>query len=423
MIVAAGLISAIGACAGNDGDTSAPGGAGGGAGDAGSGGGSAGTGGTAGTGGFGGTGGAGGSAGTGGAAGSGGSGGTVEDGWSIDGPHLAVSPSGVVTANFSTSEPATASMRCGDRAIAGRGAGTHFSLSLALPPGERQVQVVLLPAARPDEIHATNHTVNVPQPPAAALVLFDAAHGQTSGNADWVIDHPDEAEPTPADPQTAEDWAGAYSSFGFGLHRSGRFAVRTLPRRETIDAADLRGVSVLVLPEPNNRYAAAEKQAIWSFVRAGGGLYLLANHAGSDRDDDGWDGAEVAADLLEAAGPELGIAILPADVKREDPTRALGDHALLTGPFGAVNALSFFDATTLTVAGGAAPLVRRGSGGEVLGAAATYGAGRVIVVGDSAGADDGTGWPQDNLFDGWSDYDNAAFYLNGVSWLAGEIGE
>ena len=52
---------------------------------------------------------------------------------------------------------------------------------------------------------------------------------------------------------------------------------------------------------------------------------------------------------------------------------------------------------------------------------ATLGEGRVVVIGDSAGADDGTGWPQDNLFDGWSDHDNAAFYLNGVSWLAGEI--
>lgn len=400
-LACAGLL--LGGCSDGGPNDDAPGGAGGG--DAGAGG----------TGAVGGAGGDGGGAG----GGSGGSGGQSAEGWSLDA--LTLSPSGVLTARISASETITASLGVGSLKSSGRGPRTDFTLAIALPPGEHLALVTVVAADEPDRIQIAKRTVTVPEPDAPALVLFDAAHGQTSGNADWVIDHPDERHPTPADPQTAEDWSGAFSSFGFGLHDTGRFTVRTLPRGERLDAAELDGVRVLVLPEPNQPYSSAEKAAIWRFVQEGGGLYLLANHAGADRDNDGWDAAEVAADLLGAA--PTGIGIVPADIERVEPTRALDDHAILTGPFGQVNALTFFDATTLSVSGDAQAIVHAPASQGILGAAANYGAGRVLVIGDSAGADDGTGWPQDNLFDGWSDYDNAAFYLNGASWLAGEIAD
>ena len=43
-----------------------------------------------------------------------------------------------------------------------------------------------------------------------------------------------------------------------------------------------------------------------------------------------------------------------------------------------------------------------------------------MIVGDSAGLDDGTGHSNNELFDGWTDFDNQRFYPNVVSWLARE---
>jgi hypothetical protein len=55
---------------------------------------------------------------------------------------------------------------------------------------------------------------------------------------------------------------------------------------------------------------------------------------------------------------------------------------------------------------------------------ATYGSGRVVWIGDSSDADDGTGDTGDNLFNGWSGdapsgyTSHSAFHLNASLWLA-----
>src|SRR4029079_17506070 len=72
-------------------------------------------------------------------------------------------------------------------------------------------------------------------PPATALgsyaVLFDASHGETSGNADWVISA---SRPDPlgerANPRAETDWTGALSAWGVALQTSGRYRLMTLPR-------------------------------------------------------------------------------------------------------------------------------------------------------------------------------------------------
>lgn len=409
-----------GADAGPDDGQGGAAGQGGGAGIGGSGG-AGGAGGTAGSGGDAGTGGSAGTGGAGGEGGQGGDGGSVEEGiWFTAGPAITVSSAGIAWVTFTSSERAEAVVESGAlRSVPG--AGTSFALALGpLPSGEATIRISIQSTIDPSRQRIEDLPVHVPVR-AESVVLFDAAHGETSGNADWVVDDPDQEYPSPASPSSAEEWAGAYSSFGYGLWRGGH-VIRTLPRGDTLAAASLDHTTVLVIPEANKRFTTGEKTAIWNWVRAGGGLLLIANHSGSDRDGDGWDGAEVADDLLAPVSAELGIDILPADLKREDPTRALGTHPILSGPFGFVRALSFFDVTTLTVAAPAVELVRSSAaapGQLILGAAGTLGSGRVVVIGDSAGADDGTGAPGDNLYDGWSDYDNDSFYLNAVSWLAG----
>ncbi len=58
----------------------------------------------------------------------------------------------------------------------------------------------------------------------------------------------------------------------------------------------------------------------------------------------------------------------------------------------------------------------------VMCAYATYGNGRVVALGDSSPADDGTGDTGDNLYDGWiedADGNHERLIMNATIWLAG----
>src|SRR5690606_18658599 len=137
-------------------------------------------------------------------------------------------------------------------------------------------------------------------------------------NADWVIDA-DACNhvprfPTPSSREIAAaaragetphetTWSGAFSAFGVALASSG-FELESLPPGERFtfgsvdNPQDLSGYDVLVAPEPNTPLSAAEKTAIHRFVERGGGLFMIANHGGADRDNDGWDAAEIFDDLM-----------------------------------------------------------------------------------------------------------------------------
>ena len=148
-----------------------------------------------------------------------------------------------------------------------------------------------------------------------AKVLFEGAHAQTAGNADWVMDEDScgtaQRPPTPAQsgitastPETY--WSGAFSSFGVDLVKKG-FQVESLPVGGRItygdgtNSQDLSNYKVFILPEPNVKYTTAEKSAILSFVRNGGGVFMIADHEGSDRNSDGYDATEVFNDLWSPA--------------------------------------------------------------------------------------------------------------------------
>ena len=53
-----------------------------------------------------------------------------------------------------------------------------------------------------------------------------------------------------------------------------------------------------ILPEPNIRYTTAERSAIQAFVKNGGGLFLIADHGNSDRNNDTWASPEIMNDLM-----------------------------------------------------------------------------------------------------------------------------
>jgi hypothetical protein len=58
------------------------------------------------------------------------------------------------------------------------------------------------------------------------------------------------------------------------------------------------------------------------------------------------------------------------------------------------------------------------SNSNVMSASSTYGNGRVFFVGDSSPMDDGTGAPNNNLFNGWGVYSHKNLFMNASLWLA-----
>ncbi|HSV65142.1 MAG TPA: putative Ig domain-containing protein [Mycobacteriales bacterium] len=275
-------------------------------------------------------------------------------------------------------------------------------------------------------------------------VLFDDTKAETAGNADWIVSTsiPDPTGQNPS-PQRETDWTGAISAWGVALQKTGQYALSTLPAGSAITygtgaSLDLSRFDELVLPEPNIQLSAAEKTAIMQFVQHGGGLFLISDHTGSDRNNDGWDSPKIINDLMTNNGVDntdpFGFSVDLANVTTDNP-RAVSDATdpVLHGPFGTVTGSILRNGTTVTLhpADNAAVrgLVYRTSatpGGNTgaFFATSTFGSGRVAVWGDSSTVDDGTGQPGNNLFNGWDDPagTDAALALNATAWLAGSGG-
>ncbi len=286
-------------------------------------------------------------------------------------------------------------------------------------------------------------------------ILFDAMHAQTAGNADWTLDEdscgvaqryptPDQAGITSSTAETY--WSGAFSAMGVDLVKKG-FHVESLPTGarltygDATNAQDLANYNVLVLPEPNTRYTAAEITAVRSFVQNGGGLLLIADHAGADRNNDGWDAPEIFNELMGTPSV-FGIVF---NANSADKTAGwFDDHPdanyttdttspiIWTGAFGIPQSgrgLGLFGSTTMTISGAAKGHIWKstataGSTSLVTFATSTYGSGRVAAVGDSSTAEDATNGCSHTTYLGYNDpaWDNGLILANSVAWLANGSG-
>ncbi|MGW2638983.1 hydrolase [Streptomyces sp. NPDC001348] len=270
-------------------------------------------------------------------------------------------------------------------------------------------------------------------------ILFDNAHAETAGNADWIIST---SQPDPlgqdSSPSAETDWTGALSSWGVALQKTGGYSLKTLPSGSSLSyggssATDLSNFDTLVLPEPNTLFTTAEKTAIMNFVKNGGGLFMISDHTGADRNNDGEDAVEILNDLMtnnsvDSTDP-FGFSIDSLDVKSGYPA-AISDSAdpVLHGSFGTVTKSLIADGTTATLKpsdnSAVKGLVYRSGYSGNTGAfflTSTFGSGRVAFWGDSSPVDDGTGQSGNTLYDGWNDSGatDAALALNATSWLAG----
>ncbi|MBO1418808.1 hydrolase, partial [Streptomyces sp. FH025] len=261
---------------------------------------------------------------------------------------------------------------------------------------------------------------------------------ETAGNADWIIStsQPDPLAQNP-NPTSEKSWTGAISAWGVALQQTGQYSLKTLPAGSTISygtgaALDLANFDTFVVPEPNIRFSASEKSALMKFVQNGGGLFLVSDHTGSDRNNDGWDSPKIINDLLTNNGVNnndpFGFSVDLLNIVTDNP-RAISapTDPVLNGPFGTVTGSIIRNGTTFTLKPADNPSVkglvyRTGYSGNT-GAffvTSTYGTGRIAVWGDSSAIDDGTGEAGKKVYDGWDDPagTNAALALNATAWLS-----
>jgi hypothetical protein len=312
--------------------------------------------------------------------------------------------------------------------------------------------------------------------------LFDATKYENAGNADWQIDADGTVSvpaytggtttetaaqrfPTPSytgiTATTSENyWKGGMSAWAVELVKRGQL-VESLPigtaitYGNTSNPQDLSNYNVYVLLEPNRLFTASEKTAIMNFVSNGGGLMVIADHTAattagidangykpSDRDGDGYDSPRVLNDLMTNNGINnnnpFGFIVDYVDIN-EQPTANVytgtntNAQKILNGLAGTATKLAFYGGTTATLTPTTNTNVQglfwktsatNGGNSGLMALLSTYGTGRVVFVGDTSPADDGTGDTGDNLFNGWSGDSPSGFtshpalHMNASLWLA-----
>ena len=131
------------------------------------------------------------------------------------------------------------------------------------------------------------------------LVLFDASHGGTEGNADWVIDgaFSDFADDLVSVGYTVEEYRGLDKN-GDGIIQfvddyTNPSAANSNANEAVITYAAISHADVLVLAESNRPFTLAEQQALEDFVADGKGIFFIADHYNADRNLNTWDSTEV----------------------------------------------------------------------------------------------------------------------------------
>ena len=285
-------------------------------------------------------------------------------------------------------------------------------------------------------------TINAGSTSTGKKFLFDASQAETAGNADWVIDQDNGvfvSTPTPAQSgitsTTSETyWLGGISAWGIALAKRGH-SVSTLPATglitygSTTNTQDLSRYDVFVVVEPNKAFTTAEKQAMINFVSNGGGLVLVGNHNGSDRDNDGWDAPRILNDFFTNNGIKanpFGMSLDLLSISGVSSNVSTISSPITNGLAGVVTSMENNSGTSITLSTTANNTVKghiwrsgytQGST-SALCASSTYGNGRVFLIGDSSPPDDGTGASGNTLYNGWGVYSHAALLTNASLWAA-----
>jgi hypothetical protein len=304
---------------------------------------------------------------------------------------------------------------------------------------------------------------------AQTKILFDATKAEMVSNADWIIDadthniffssttHLPYASngtgasnpqriPTPAQsgiiastPETY--WDGALSNWAVDCVKQG-YVVESLPFNvaitygNTSNPQDLSNYKVFIVDEPNSLFSVAEKTAIMNFVANGGGLCMISDHSVSDRNNDGYDSPMIWNDMMATntvqANP-FGITF-DTDVTTGNFSLTssgianLASNPILHGVKGNVAKVKWTAGTQMTLntsqnSSVTGLIFKSGTSGTtgVMVASATYQKGRIVAIGDSSIPDDGTGDPNDTLYNGYTgdaSGNHQILLMNATIWLA-----
>jgi len=296
-----------------------------------------------------------------------------------------------------------------------------------------------------DDISISDFGTTPPPPTTTGKkFLFDAKHGQTFGNADWVIDQDNAVisqNPTPAQSNvtsttTETFWTGGISSWGIALAKLGH-TVHSMPSSgsitygNTANAQDLSLYDVFIVDEPNTLFTTAEKTAMMQYVQNGGSLFIIGNHSGSDRNSDGYDAPAIWNNFFStnsvAVNPFGFTFDLVNLVQTTSNVATLTSNPILSGSQGAVTSIQYNNGTSMTMNPTANSTVTgliwssgvTRNNNNVFCLSSTYGnGGKIVALGDSSPTDDGTGAPGDVLYNGWSALSHTRLLMNASLWLA-----
>jgi hypothetical protein len=301
-------------------------------------------------------------------------------------------------------------------------------------------------------------------------ILFDNTHAETSGSGDWCIDsdlqnmtwnpgghtgsggsyyHANPQQyPTPTQTAvtsaTAETyWEGALSYWGIDCVNRG-YWVESLPFTSYItygsqtNTQDLSNYDVFIVDEPNILFTALEKTAMMNFVKNGGSLFMISDHTGSDRNNDGYDSPMIWRDFItnnsvqnNAFGFNFELQNF-SDANYNSNLATASTDSITRGPFGNVTEVKWSNGTCMTMDPTQNPSVKghiwKNGKGQTDTAAvcvtARYGCGKVAAIGDSSPPDDGTGntaGGQITLYTGYTGDANGnhrPWLMNITIWLA-----
>ena len=186
-----------------------------------------------------------------------------------------------------------------------------------------------------------------------------------------------------------------------------------------------------MVDEPNRDFSTAEKNAIVNWVKAGGSLFMVADHDGSDRNGDGKDSLTIWNELFSTNTVQQAPFGLVFNANNISPNNESADSSasnpITHGAAGTVTQFVYSDGCSMTLNTTANSSVRGAvwassthTNSNVMVAYGTFGSGKFVAIGDSSPIDDGTGASGDTLFDGWNDGggDDGQLVINASLWLA-----
>ncbi|BBE30723.1 hypothetical protein OSSY52_08640 [Tepiditoga spiralis] len=247
-------------------------------------------------------------------------------------------------------------------------------------------------------------------------VLFDNAHSQTAGNADWTITG------------GFSDFANDIKKIGLNVQQWGNDETGSSQRDDDapITYDTLKNFKVYIIPEPNKPFTSQEQADIIKYINDGGSVFFISDHIRADRNNNGWDAVQIFNGFKRGTHTienknnytddfvgKLGFRFREVQYS-QDPITNMKTHEITNG----VTQVGMWAGSTLYIKdsniNGLVYLTNENSGPYVI--AGTYGKGKFVAIGDSSPIDDGSG-ADSKLYDGYNDLDDAKLCMNIIKWL------